>query len=87
MGPKDMKAMLKGIDADYFINELGIEKLADGGIYEFHFHPGYLDQFVLDHSTLTLGRCLDVDTLCDIRVKEYIKKSGYELISFGDTKL
>lgn len=77
MGPKDMKAMFDGIDADYFINELGIDKLENGGIYEFHFHPGYLDQFVLDHSTLTLGRCFDIATLCHIKVKDYIKESGY----------
>lgn len=48
-----------------------------------HFHPGYIDQFVLDNTSLTLPRCRDLETLCDPRVREWIDEQGIELVGYS----
>ena len=35
------------------------------------FHPGYLDDFVLTHSSLTFNRTKEVDALIDPKLKEW----------------
>lgn len=49
-----------------------------------HFHPGYLDQYVLDNTSLTLPRCKDQSTLCDPKVREWIIGNNIKLVSFCD---
>lgn len=48
-----------------------------------HFHPGYIDQYVLDNTSLTLPRCRDLETLCDPRVRAWIERNGIELVDFS----
>ena len=48
-----------------------------------HFHPGYVDQFVIDHSSLVLPRCRDLETLTDPRVRAWLKNNGVEPVSYG----
>lgn len=48
-----------------------------------HFHPGYVDQFVLDNTSLTLPRCRDLETLCDPRVRAWIEEQGVELVGYS----
>lgn len=77
----------RGVSVDNFLNDdLGILKENKGRVVELHFHPGFLDQFILDNSTLTLPRCRDLETLCDPRVREWLERNGVELVSFGDLK-
>lgn len=59
----------------------------NGKVTELHFHPGYLDQYVLDHSTLTLPRVRDLATLTSPKLMNWFKSNNLELISFGDLKL
>lgn len=47
-----------------------------------HFHPGYLDQYVLDNTSLTLPRCRDLATLCDFRVRDWLEAHEIELVDF-----
>ena len=47
-----------------------------------HFHPGYVDKYVLEHSSLTTPRCYDLETLCDPSVKEWIQKNQIILTDF-----
>lgn len=47
-----------------------------------HFHPGYLDQYLLDNTSLTLPRCRDLQTLCDPRVREWMQEHEIELVGF-----
>lgn len=48
-----------------------------------HFHPGYVDQYVLDNTSLTLARCRDLETLCDPRVRAWIEHNDIELVDFS----
>lgn len=47
-----------------------------------HFHPGYVDKYILEHSSLTTPRCYDLETLCDPSVKEWIQKNQIILTDF-----
>ena len=79
--------MSNGLSVENVVNdELNILK-CEGKIVEFHFHPGYIDQFILDNSSLTLPRCKDLDTLCDKRVIKWFKEHNIKRISFGDLKI
>lgn len=78
----------RGVTIENFISDdFGILKIPENKIMELHFHPGYIDEFVLRNSSLTLPRCRDLATLCDPRLKEWFLKNEIELISFKDIKL
>lgn len=47
-----------------------------------HAHPGYIDQVVLDSTSLTLPRCRDFATLTDKRTRTAIERQGIELVSY-----
>lgn len=47
-----------------------------------HFHPGYLDQYLLDNTSLTLPRCRDLQTLCDPAVRRWLEEHEIELVNF-----
>ena len=44
------------------------------------FHPGYLDQFILDNSSYTKIRPMECEFLCSQWVKEFLYKNN---IKFG----
>lgn len=50
----------------------------------FICHPGYLDQFILTHSSLTINRTKEVQMLCDPKTKEWIISQNIRLISYDD---
>ena len=47
-----------------------------------HFHPGYLDAYVIDNSSLTIPRVRDLQTLTDPQVKQWLKDHDIELVDF-----
>ena len=54
--------------------------------YEYnvlHFHPGYLDAYVIDNTSLTIPRVRDLQTLTDPRVKQWLKDNDVELVDFS----
>lgn len=82
------KIINNGVSVKNFINDdIGILNVDDDKVVELHFHPGYLDQFILENSSLTLPRCKDLSTLCDSRVKHWIKINDIELIDFKDLEI
>ncbi len=50
----------------------------------FVCHPGYLDDFILRSSSLTVNRTKEVAMLCDPAVKAWLDEQGVELISYDD---
>ncbi|MGT2757225.1 ChbG/HpnK family deacetylase [Streptococcus ovuberis] len=46
------------------------------------FHPGYLDHYLLTHSTLLNERCLEVEILTDPRVKEWLVEQDVILMDY-----
>ena len=59
------------LDSPYLVNVL-------------HFHPGYIDKFILDNSSLTVPRCYDLDTLCNPVLRSWLKEHDIEVITFNE---
>lgn len=88
VSPKYMSIIESGTKVENFLNDdFGVLNGSDDEVVEMHFHPGYIDQFILDNSSLTLPRCRDLRTLCDDKVKNWFKINNLQPISFGDLKL
>ncbi len=49
-------------------------------------HPGYLDQYLLNTSSLTLPRTQEVDMAIDPKMKEYIKDNDIHLVRYSECK-
>jgi len=50
----------------------------------FVLHPGFIDQELIRHSSLTLDRLLDYEMMVDQQVKAVLNDKGYQIISFRD---
>lgn len=48
------------------------------------FHPGFLDQYVLTHSSFTTIRTLEVEALCHPLVKEWLRDHHIQLCGLGE---
>jgi predicted glycoside hydrolase/deacetylase ChbG (UPF0249 family) len=79
--------MNTGLTPDLFITVVKELKKSPHEINILHCHPGYVDAYIMDNSTLVFPRCRDLQTLCDKRVMEFIKDEKIELIGFDKIKL
>ena len=50
------------------------------------FHPGYMDQFLIDHSSFTFIRPYEVSVICSETFKKWIKDNDIQLIDFRDVQ-
>ncbi len=50
----------------------------------FVTHPGYIDYYLLKNSSLTTGRVLEVEMLCDPGVKDWLLQHEVELLNYDD---
>lgn len=77
-----------GVSVENFLNDdFGLLSLADDAVAEMHFDVGYLDQFVLEHSSYTLMRCKELATLCDPRVRSWFEEHDIKRIRFDELKI
>ena len=60
---------------------LGME---DDTIGIYVCHPGYLDDYILRHSSLTVPRAQEVAMLCDPDMRAWLDERGVELIDYRD---
>ncbi len=62
-----------------------VEGMEDGETVVFVFHPGYLDQFILNNSSLTVNRTKEVDALIDPELRSWIEgQADLRLIDYND---
>ena len=47
-------------------------------------HPGYVDHYLMTHSSLTLNRAKEAEMLCNPAVREWLDTQGIELITYND---
>ena len=72
---------------DFFNDSYDLLKEADNGLVTaLHFHPGFVDAYILDHSTLTLPRVRELQALTSDSLKGWLKDHDIEAISYGDLK-
>ena len=62
-----------------------VEGMADGETVVFVCHPGYLDNFILQNSSLTTPRVQEVDALIDPELRAWLKSQpDLRLIDYRD---
>lgn len=52
----------------------------------FVTHPGYIDDYLLRHSSLTLNRAKEVTMLCDPEVRNWLRQNHVHLVSYNDIR-
>lgn len=78
---------MQSMKPDYDPNKSMIEVVDhphEDGCDIFICHPAYLDGFLIKTSSLLWPRPLEVDMLCDQKIKEYINRSGITLVTYDD---
>ena len=50
----------------------------------FICHPGYLDDYILTHSSLTIPRTKEVEMVCSKQVKNWISENNIQLVTYDD---
>jgi predicted glycoside hydrolase/deacetylase ChbG (UPF0249 family) len=62
-----------------------VEGMADDDTVVMVFHPGYLDAFILDNSSLTLNRTRNVDMLIDPAMRSWLEaQPDLRLVDYRD---
>lgn len=79
-----MRSQTPGYDPAAAIRET-VEEMKDGETVVFVCHPGYLDHYILTHSSLTEDRTKEVDALLDPDLRAWLEGRGdLELIDYRD---
>lgn len=79
-----MDSMSPGYDATASLKR-EVEAAPEGSISVYVCHPGYLDDYILNHSSLTVNRTKEVATLCDPEMRTWLEaQPGLELIDYRD---
>lgn len=61
------------------------EEIEEGGTTVVVLHPGYLDAYILEHSSLTYNRTKEVDALIDPGLRSWLEaQPGLQLIDYRD---
>ncbi len=79
--------MMESMQADYnpyHSLQKMLDNLHEDGVDMLIFHPGYLDDYILNHSSLLIPRTQEAAMLTDIRVKEQLNEKHIDLISYKE---
>ena len=79
----DMESMNPDYDPQVFIRKTA-DQCKDGTVDMVVCHPGYLDAYILKHSSLTMPRPMEVEMLCDPEVRQYISERNIQLVTYDD---
>lgn len=80
-----MHSMEEGYDARAAVRQ-ELSRISDGSVYVYVCHPGYLDKYLWDHSSLRLPRMDEVDMLCDPGLREWMDREGVRAMTYDDLK-
>lgn len=61
-----------------------VENAHEDGCDMLICHPGYLDGYILKNSSLTIPRPMEVDMLCAVETKRYLKEEGILQINYDE---
>lgn len=59
-----------------------LSKAEDGKCYLYVCHPGFLDSYLLENTSLTLSRVKEADMLCDPEIREWLRKQDFTLVTY-----
>ena len=80
----DIMYYMDQVSLDYWLKDKG--NLLSKDLVQIHSHPGYVDQYLLDHSSYTLTRAKEVEIACSPQIKEWAKMNNVTFISHKDIK-
>lgn len=66
------------------LNLFTADDLISDNYYELIGHPGYVDYELTQLSSLTIGRCIDVNCFCSSELKNWINANQIELVTYKD---
>ena len=66
------------------MKKLALKEYGDNECPMFVCHPGWLDNYILTHSSLTINRTKEVEMLCDPKTREWLAENGIELVTYDD---
>lgn len=79
-----MRSMAPDYDPSSVVRQT-VEGMADGECVVMVFHPGYLDDFILTHSSLTTNRTKEVDALIDPDLRAWLEAlPDLELVDYRE---
>lgn len=79
----EMKSMEPDYDPVQALKQ-AVEKARSDMPNIFVCHPGYLDEYLLNNSSLTINRTKEVTMLCDPEIKEWLSGQNVQLITYRD---
>lgn len=62
--------------------KMELSKVKDGSCHLYVCHPGYLDRYLLDNTSLTLPRVDEVEMLCDPEIRRWLSDHGFTLVTY-----
>ena len=72
--PSGRSVLNEGIEVNDFLEDhLNLLK-SEHEVNILHFHPGFIDEFIIENTSLILPRAKDLDTLCQPEIKKWIKE-------------
>ncbi len=60
-----------------------LEYAHEDGVEMFVCHPGYLDAYILNKSSLTIPRVLEVEMLCAEETRQYLLEQKVQLVTYN----
>ena len=79
--PKDFKAY----EADPFTGvQDAVAHAHEGACDMMVFHPGYIDAYLLDHSSMTTPRVREAAMLCRPEVRAWLEQQNIQLVTYDD---
>lgn len=78
-----MESMDKDYDPEKTLRDM-VANTHEDGVDMMIFHPGYLDDFILNHSSLLVPRTQEVAMLVDEKVKAFLDQLGIECVSYKE---
>lgn len=78
-----MHSMEPGYDARRALKQ-ELSNAQEGGCYLYVCHPGFLDHYLLENTSLTLPRTDEVDMLCDPEIRSWLAQQGFQIVTYDD---
>lgn len=78
-----MHSMEPGYDARQSLKQ-ELSMTQEGCCYLYVCHPGFLDQYLLENTSLTLQRTDEVDMLCDPEIRRWLAEQNFRIVTYDE---
>lgn len=78
-----MDSELPGYDPEKSFHKM-VKNSHDDGFDMLVFHPGYLDDYILNHSSLTIPRTKEAEYASSRRLKDYLEENKIKLYTYDE---